>query len=353
LWLGGIATVILALGVTAVIVYGYAAKPGWVGVSNKTVWDYLELLIVPAALAIGVAWLNWMQSKRATREAQEAQRERTRNEDKQHRRDLLITSQRAQVEALQAYLGHISEMLMDESLDKRLRDVTDSAGNNLRVLARARTLTVLSQLEDGHRKGSVLQFLYEANLITWGHKSRNDELAVLSAGPETGSTGVVDLSGADLGHAELNNAFLTQATLGSRYEAPGVYLWHANLRGARLGQALLYRANLSYATLSDAHLAYADLTEVTATGSNFSGADLIGANLTRVDLSHADLSHANLSSVFKYTENGSSRQLVTNEELEHQASSLEGTIMPNRQTFEDWIKDKKIRGEQGENGGPS
>jgi uncharacterized protein YjbI with pentapeptide repeats len=115
----------------------------------------------------------------------------------------------------------------------------------------------------------------------------------------------------------------------------------------------LYRANLSYATLSDAHLAYADLTEVTATGSNFSGADLIGANLTRVDLSHADLSHANLSSVFKYTENGSSRQLVTNEELEHQASSLEGTIMPNRQTFEDWIKDKKTRGEEGENGGPS
>jgi small-conductance mechanosensitive channel len=208
LWVGGIATLTLALGVTSVIVYGYAAKPGWVGVSNKTVWDYLELLIVPAALAIGVAWLNWMQSKRVTLEAEEAQRERNSNEDKQHQRDLLITSQRAQVEALQAYLGHISEMLMDESLDKRLRDVNDSAGDNLRVLARARTLTILSQLEDGLRKGSVLQFLYEGNLIKWGSKSRKDEPAVLSRSPETGSTGVVDLSGADLGRAELRNAFL-------------------------------------------------------------------------------------------------------------------------------------------------
>jgi uncharacterized protein YjbI with pentapeptide repeats len=104
--------------------------------------------------------------------------------------------------------------------------------------------------------------------------------------------------------------------------------------------------------LSDAHLAYADLTEVTATGTNFSGADVIGANLTRADLSQADLSYANLSSAFKYTENGS-RQLVTNEELEHQASSLEGTIMPNRQMFEDWLKDKKAREEDGKNGGPS
>jgi hypothetical protein len=40
--------------VIGVIVYGYLAKPGWTGVTNKKFWDYLELLIVPAALALGV-----------------------------------------------------------------------------------------------------------------------------------------------------------------------------------------------------------------------------------------------------------------------------------------------------------
>ena len=45
-------------GVIGLIVYGYVAKPGWIGVSGKKFWDYLELLIVPAALGIGVYWLN-------------------------------------------------------------------------------------------------------------------------------------------------------------------------------------------------------------------------------------------------------------------------------------------------------
>src|SRR5215218_4264299 len=96
LWVGIIATLALVLGLVAVIAYGYAARPGWVGVSNKRVWDYLELLIVPAVLAIGAAWLNWMQSNRAAREAEDAQRERARNEENQRRRELHIASQHAQ-----------------------------------------------------------------------------------------------------------------------------------------------------------------------------------------------------------------------------------------------------------------
>jgi len=56
-WIGGIATLALVLGVVGVIIYGYLAEPvpGWVGVSNKEFWDYLELLIGPAVLAIGAA----------------------------------------------------------------------------------------------------------------------------------------------------------------------------------------------------------------------------------------------------------------------------------------------------------
>jgi hypothetical protein len=52
LWL--VALAVLALGgIIEVIIYGYLEKPGWIGVANKRFWDYLELLIVPAALALG------------------------------------------------------------------------------------------------------------------------------------------------------------------------------------------------------------------------------------------------------------------------------------------------------------
>jgi hypothetical protein len=56
-WIVALATLVLA-GVAIVILCGYWGL-GWIGVADKTFWDYLRLLIVPAALALGVAWLNW------------------------------------------------------------------------------------------------------------------------------------------------------------------------------------------------------------------------------------------------------------------------------------------------------
>jgi len=82
------------MGVICVIVYGYLARPGWIGVSGKKFWDYLELLIVPAALAVGVYLLN-----RAQQEREQA-----------------VESQRAQDEALQAYLDHMSQLLIEQPL---------------------------------------------------------------------------------------------------------------------------------------------------------------------------------------------------------------------------------------------
>ena len=58
------------------------------------------------------------------------------------------------------------------------------------------------------------------------------------------------------------------------------------------------------------------------------------ANLNKTDLSCADLSAA---------------ADITNEELEQQAASLEGAIMPNGQKYEDWLKDKKAQGKDSEN----
>jgi hypothetical protein len=82
--------------------------------------------------------------------------------------------------------------------------------------------------------------------------------------------------------------------------------------------------------------------------------------VVQADLSWADLSGANL-----FQADLSSAEGVTNEQLSA-ASSLEGATMPDGQTlgiraykrpggptFEDWLKNKKAREEDGENGGPS
>src|SRR5215208_4327447 len=179
-----------------------------------TLWDWIKLLVVPAAIAAAGLWFNRQQQ------------ERQRADDwRQQERALDIADQRAQDDALQAYLDQMSHMLTNR--ERPLRRA--QPGDDLSVVARARTLTVLTKLEkkrkiDKERKGSVVQFLYESGLIT---KDRR----------------ILDLSKADLFMVDLRAAKLSEANL------HGVYLIKAYLIGADLVKADLSEANLSNAWL--------------------------------------------------------------------------------------------------------
>jgi hypothetical protein len=197
-----------------------------------TLWQWLDLLIIPAVLAIG-GYLFARSENRATQAAAE---------------------RRAQDEALQAYLDNMSEMLMPSSEQPSLYE--EPLPDSLRTVARARTLTVLSRL-DGDRKARVVQFLYEAGLIAKGRP-------------------IVDLAGGDLRGTNLFGANLREADLRRTYRR------EADLSSADLSSADLYDANLREANLSSADLSSADL----------SSAYLFGANLRRAYLSSADLSGA-------------------------------------------------------------
>jgi hypothetical protein len=97
-----LAVLSLAGVVVGVIVYGYLAKPGWIGVADKKFWDYLELLIVPAVIAIGVFLLDRSQRRRE-QASDRAQREREQDmEDQRRKRELATENQRAMDDALQA-----------------------------------------------------------------------------------------------------------------------------------------------------------------------------------------------------------------------------------------------------------
>lgn len=189
--------------------------------AGKTGWDYFQLagaVAVPIVLGFGGFWLNQQEQRRV--EAREEQ------DQKRAEANLTLERQRAEEnireEALQTYLDRISELLLSNNLGKPYPE-----NNPAQDIARARTLTVLERLDkDGERKGAILRFLYEAELLK-------------------GDKPVVDLSKANLNQANLFYANLTKANL------TDANLTKANLIGANLEQANLTDADLFQTTYKD------------------------------------------------------------------------------------------------------
>jgi len=98
---------------------------------------------------------------------QDARQQKIENQRADAEREL--AEQRAQDEALQAYLDQMSTLVLEKNLHN-----SDPEGvfkiaegyevNKAEILARARTVTVLRRLDPKH-KAQVLQFLVEAALV--------------------------------------------------------------------------------------------------------------------------------------------------------------------------------------------
>lgn len=120
---------------------------GWsTGFTEKTLWDWLDLLIIPAVLALGVLWVNWI-----------SQRNEQRRADRENQIEREIASERNQETVLQTYLDRMTELLLKENLRNSQPE------DEVRTVAKTRTLTILRSLEK-ERKNTVLGFLVEAEL---------------------------------------------------------------------------------------------------------------------------------------------------------------------------------------------
>jgi len=348
-----------------ILYYGYTARLAWVGVSRKTFWDYLRLLIVPTAITIGVTLLNWMQSERA-RKAEDAQQELERESaEASRKRELDVAERRTQADSLQAYLNQIGQLLLD-----RRRPLRESAtDSDVSILARARTLTVLTRL-DASRKRSVLQFLYEARLIKRGHVvvdlrqadlSEADLIAIklhraymCEADLRKATLSAADLSEADLSDADLSEADLSAANLRRadlrdadlrradlrdadvrEGDLSGADLEGANPLGAYLSAVNLRRANLSGADLREANLRDADLRDADLRGADLRDADVREGDLREANLSEADLSGVNLNGANLSGANLANMEGVSADTLRAQARSLKSATMPNGQKYEE------------------
>jgi len=238
------------------------------GFHGKTVWDFLQLLIVPLMLvAIGLVFSLQQDARQQRVEDQRADAER------------VLADQRAQDEALQAYLDQMSGLL----LEKDLR--TSEVNSEVRTLAQVRTLTVLGRL-DPSRKTAVMQFLVDADLV----QSIDERDPIISL--NGADLSFADSANADLSFADLSDANLRGASL-SDVELRGAILRHANLSVAILRGADLSDAFLRGVDLSDANLSDADLSDAFLRGADLSNAFLRGADLRGTDLRGTDLSDVN------------------------------------------------------------
>ena len=217
---GIIVACVLGIALIVGIIGGYLFHWGWTGLSQKSLWDWLQLLIIPAVLAIGGYLFNLTTSRNEQKSTQH--RDQTERE---------IASDNQREAALQDYIDKMSELLLKEHLSELKPEYEE-----VRKIARVRTLTVLPRL-DSRRKRSVLQFLHESNLIVRDKP-------------------IIELKGADLSLASLSRA---------------------ELDGANLSGANLNNSSLSFTDLSGADLRKANLERANLIAANLEGADLSGA----------------------------------------------------------------------------
>ena len=229
---------------------------------GKTVWDWMELLIVPAVLAIITVGFTWYQS--ALQQSNEAQR--------------------AESIALQAYLDQMGQWLIEQDLDRAQQS------DNIANLARARTLTILSGADDPIVKRRVIQFLLKTPLI--------------SAEEQASSKPPVSMKGADLRQSDLYIARQSST----------------NLSGTDLSNDVLSGVDSSRPDLRDANLANTDLSYTALIDTDLGNANLENANLTGADLGDADLDDANLADCKL------SNAIVTQEQLEQVESLRGATM---------------------------
>src|ERR671916_479361 len=202
-------------------------KRSRLGFRGRTVRGWLPIvgaLLVSLVIALGIWAITW-QAQKIENQRAEAERE--------------LAEQRAQDEALQAYLDQMSQLILERKLlDVEQGHAVHEPGDPVHTLTQARTSTAILRLDAEHNE-SVTHFLINSGLAV-----RSEASARL-------------LRGSTLSHAKLSDAHLPNANL-SDADLCGADLSDANLIGADLSRAALDNANLSNAVLDNANLSGAE-----------------------------------------------------------------------------------------------
>lgn len=253
---------------------------------GKTLWNVLELLIIPFTLIVISAVLDGLE-RETDREVAKKRAEVDREIALDNQREL----------SLQNYFDTMTMLILDKGLKQ------SNQYDDVREIAQIKTNTTINSL-DTERKNKLVIFLSNSKLI----RSESEDYPIIYLND-------IDLMNINLRDYHLEGAIFNRANLSNAILSAylnGADLGEANLCGAYLNYANLINTNLSGANLSNAKLCMANLVHANLVGANFykadlSGARLIGAFMRGTDLSSAKLEGANLSEALlgnaKYDQN--------------------------------------------------
>ncbi len=188
------------------------------GVAGKTPWDFIQLLLIPLVLTGVGLWFSAQQNQVSLQISERQHQADIQLNKQQHTNDQAIALDQQRETALKTCMDDIKDLLLNKGLG-----ASKKPEDEIRIVARAEVLSALRQL-DGERKGTLIQFLSEAGLIT---DSRNDVIIYLYG---------ANLSGADLHGVDLHGAILFIANL------YGAILSRADLSGAKITEEQLKEA---------------------------------------------------------------------------------------------------------------
>lgn len=275
----------IIIGIFIAFVLFLLSKAEWSGFSNKTTWNWLDLLFVPFLLAIAAFGLDYQLN----------------------RRHHTATQNQTEQERLIEYISEMKELLQADAKET-IEEIRD---NNYKIM-RALTASMLYGINDLTRKKEILRFIYEADLIKSRNCKRDTSLKTKVFLHEVNLEKVI-LGGLDLRCIDLRNTNLKQTNF------KNTDLRAANLVGATIDEKTDFLgANLIDTKIDEnsfqknqphiyenwkivnvlplsSNEKDRDLTDKKLTNMNLNYAKLINFNLTKADLSNTTIKYADLT----------------------------------------------------------
>ena len=165
--------IILILVLIILTYLGYEYSLPWVGLKNyesleiRTVWDWMELLLIPMVLAFGAYLLTKSEKSHERDLADERRRTEIELAEKRFETERTLAEDQLEQSALESFIDRMTDLMLSHDLR------TSKENAEVRILARTRTLAVLRGI-NGKRKAQVLTFLYEAGLRNLRRRCRTE-----------------------------------------------------------------------------------------------------------------------------------------------------------------------------------
>jgi uncharacterized protein YjbI with pentapeptide repeats len=239
----------------------------WSGFQKKSFWDWLQLLIIPLMLALGAFYLNSAADFR----------------------DYQIAQEQKHQEILTDYFSKMQDLIVETKKSKQTPGSKESNSEErllteFRPTAQALTLSVLEQL-DGERKGKVIIYLAESQLITVDNNKPYPQ-------PEIKLDGT-NLDDIKLGNnGQRNSLNEKEMTIIDKIKIRNANMKRANLSGFQLLDSELNGSNLENATLENVNF-----TGSTMIGSRFINGKITDVNFTDVTLGKTIFDNVNLKNI--------------------------------------------------------